>query len=465
MHTEAKRNRTIMLAVTTALATTALAGCTTKAAAPATVSASKAQSELVKGKTPQAIVHAEEAVRADPRNASYRAMLGASYMEAGRFRAAATSFKDAMDLGDSSPRTALSYALAEVAVGNFATAQNVLDQNRGEIDAADLGLAMALAGDPDQGVHILGNAIRNGQNTPKVRQNLAYSYALQGNWRAARLMAAEDVPADKVSARIAEWAQTIEPSKTHYRVANLLSVPVVGDPGQPVELALSHTPSAVELAASTTGADYGAPAPVAAQVASPAPVAAYSVPELAPVGGELPAVAQVEEVAPVAAPAPAPASQPTQFAQAFEAPAPTAPALERFAESTVKFVANPTVQKTPARTVSKAPTTRVAESQPRGVVDGETLIQLGSFSSEAGAQRAWGIYLKRYPQLAQHDMVITKAVVRGKTYYRVSAGGFKNASARSMCNSVKAKGEGCIAWASNKPLPGAVDTGVRLARR
>lgn len=459
MPTDAKRNRTILLAVTTALATTALAGCATQAAAPANVSASKAATELARGKTGSAVAHAEDAVRADPRNAGYRAVLGASYMEAGRFVSAATSFKDAMDLGDSSPRTALSYALAQAASGNTATALQVLDQWRGQIDPADLGLAMALAGDPDQGVHILGNALRNGQNTPKLRQNLAYAYALQGNWRAARLMAAEDVPADKVSDRLAEWAQTMQPGMGQHRVAALLGVPVVGDTGQPVELALSNAPTAAELAASTVEPD-----------SRFTPVQGYTLPELPPVGGELPAVAAapVADGYAYAEPVEIPASKPADFAQAFEAPAPNAQAMERFTQEAVKFAANPVVQPAPAARPASAPQKLAVAEAPaaaRAAMGGDHLVQLGSFSSEDGAKRAWGIYAKRYPQLKDAALVITKAVVRGKTYYRVSAGGFQRASAASMCSSVKSQGQGCIAWAANKPLPGAVDNGVRLARR
>jgi hypothetical protein len=64
-------------------------------------------------------------------------------------------------------------------------------------------------------------------------------------------------------------------------------------------------------------------------------------------------------------------------------------------------------------------------------------------------------------------MVITEAVVRGKRYWRVSAAGYDQASSRAMCGRVKNSraGEGCFAWAESRPLPGAIDTGVRLARR
>ena len=94
------------------------------------------------------------------------------------------------------------------------------------------------------------------------------------------------------------------------------------------------------------------------------------------------------------------------------------------------------------------------------------LVQLGSFASEAGARRAWGIYQSRYPELADSEMVITQAVVNGRNYWRVSAGGFDRNGSRAMCGRVDAaRGDGCISWAASRPLPGAIDTGVRMARR
>ncbi|MXO89417.1 SPOR domain-containing protein [Pontixanthobacter aquaemixtae] len=466
MSTIAKRNRAITLAVTTALATTALAGCATQAAPRADFSADKAQVALANGQTNKAVTLAEESVLAEPRNAGYRAMLGATYMEAGRFQSAATSFKDAMSLGDSSARTALSYALAEIAAGNNAAAVAVLNDRRDSIDPADLGLALALAGDPQQGIHVLGNALRNGQATPKVRQNLAYSYALADNWRAARLMAAEDVPADKVSDRIAEWAQTARPEHFQARVAKLLNVPLVGDAGQPAMLALSNHSTAEQLAAEATA---DAPAQFAQ---APAPVASpnYALPPMG--GGELPPanaaapVAPVQPVEAVAAYSPPPVAQPQRFEDAF-VPATMAenPSPQRVAQTAVRFVSEPVIQRMPARAAA-APKAEVAGTPDATVAaNGDHLVQLGSFSSEASAKRAWDIYTKRYPELGQYSRVITKARVRGKTYFRVSAGGFRSASAKSMCSTVKSRGQGCITWAANAPLPGAVDRGVRMASR
>lgn len=456
-------NRLVAVALTSALATTALTGCTTQAAPRADLSANKAQTALAKGNEDAAVAHAEAAVHAEPRNAGYRAMLGAAYLKAGRFQSAATSFQDAMALGDNSPRTALSYSLAQTAVGNYPKALAVLDDWRDDLDPADLGLALALAGQPDRGAQVLANALRGGQNTPKVRQNLAYAYALQGNWRAARLMAAEDVPSDQLDERIGEWAQAVRPEMYQARVARLLGAPVVRDPGQPVALALANNPGSEQLAAEAAALAQPASPPAAAPAAAPAPALAD-----ARQGAELPPV----EPAPQLAVANPRVEKPTDVESAFAAPAPSGATPAQITKSVVAFISEPVVQKMPARYGAEAPRPARARVAAAGTdaprferADGKHLVQLGSFSSREGARRAWGIYARTYPDLDRYRMVITEARVRGKTYYRVSAGGLQSAEARSVCSTVKARGEGCIQWAEGRPLPGAVDSGVRMARR
>ena len=89
------------------------------------------------------------------------------------------------------------------------------------VGPSDLGLALALAGEPQRGVGVLVNAVRSSDvATPKLRQNLAYAYALAGNWRAARVMAAEDVPADQLEARLAQWARMSAPAAPTWRAAS-----------------------------------------------------------------------------------------------------------------------------------------------------------------------------------------------------------------------------------------------------
>lgn len=462
--TSTASNRMIGFAVTTAIAGVMLSGCATSKAPPAALSASQAQAALAKGKPARAIENAQAAVLADPRNASYRAMLGSAYLNAGRFASAATSFDDAMKLGDASARTALSLSLALAASGKQAEAAAVLNDYQADISKGDLGLAYSLAGYPERGIAVLSDAIRGGENTAKTRQNLAYSYALAGRWKEARLMAAEDVPAGQVGERIGEWAAQVHPGLYQARVAGLLGVPAgVSDVGQPVALALNNNPSVEQLAAEASSAAPAELAPIAAPVvptvaAAAPPAFAAPVPhalELPPIG-DAPRVAGVEVQ---------PAPRET-FTSAF---AETSPAPLFVA---VNNDASAFVQAAPVKTAKASRPMKSSMSSQGSLlrtaaaaVDGTHLVQLGSFASETGAKRAWNIYLKRYPELAAHDMVVTQAVVKGKRYWRVSAAGFDRSSSRSMCGRVKTSGTGCFAWAEGRRLPGAVDTGVRMALR
>jgi len=419
--------------VTTAMAGALLSGCASQSAAPASISASRAEAALAAGHHGQAISHAEAAVLADPQNPAYRAVLGSAYMDAGRFASAATSFDDAMQLGDNSARTALSLALALTGAGKTSEAAALLNDWQKEIATADVGLALALAGQPDRGVHLMSNAIRAGDNTPKMRQNLAYAYALAGRWREARLMAAQDVPADQVSDRIAEWATTSAPEASQARLAKLLDVPASAhDAGQPAQLALANTPSMEQLASEAS----------AGTASELPPLAAADAP-----AGELPPLASLDPSAVPARYEAPPVERPSNFSSAFNAAAAVPTAVT---QDTSRFV-----QPGPQR----------AEPVVAQRADGTHLVQLGSFASEQGARRAWGIYANRYPELAGHQMVISEAVVKGKRYWRVSAGGYVRATASSMCGRVRTGGQGCFAYAEGRPLPGAVDAGVLMARR
>lgn len=431
----------LALAVSTALAGLALAGCTTSAAPRADLSFASAQTALNKGQIDKAIVHAEAAVLAEPRNPGYRALLGAAYLEAGRFQSAATSFGDALDLGDEDPRTVLSFALAKIALGEGRSAIAVLDEYANLIDPADLGLAMALAGQPERGVHVLINAVRESEEaSPKLRQNLAYTYALAGNWRAARVMAAEDVPAGQVDERLTQWAAMSAPEMFQQRVATLINVTPRMDGGQPQQLALANFPSQTVMVA---------------QAAAQAPAAM---------------MAKATPASPVAEPAPE-----ATFAQAFEAPAPSVAMVEP-AGSGIRYVSNPVVQQLPTRADRPAP--RMAASSQRRMAPAATpapvasdksmashLVQLGSYNSKVEAERGWTMLKSKFPQLKDHKLVITEAVVNGRTFWRVAAEGFGPKSAQSLCSSVKSAGRGCFAYAASSPPAGAVKDTVRMASR
>ncbi|QKG72028.1 SPOR domain-containing protein [Erythrobacter mangrovi] len=424
--TNAKTRRLVQLAVTTALATTALAGCTGKVAPSHAYSASQAEAALAKGQHDKAIANAEAAVLAAPRDAYTRTLLGNAYLEAGRFQSAATAFGEAMELGDSGPRTVISYALALTAQGNQAAALDLLHEHRVGIDPGDYGLAVALAGRPQEGVHVLSNALRGGQNTTKVRQNLAYAFALSGDWANARLLAAQDIPGDELGERLAQWALLAQAEVPTQRVAGLLGVSISADPGQPAMLALANHPAVEQLAAETVEASEGMPETSFALAS-----------ELA-----------ASESAP-------------QFDDSSDA------ALADAGLSNaggIRFVSREVVQPIPSTRTSAAPR---AAAAPR-FTSGDYNVQLGSFSSMSDAQEAWKRFQRRYPELGEAERVITKARVNGKIYYRVAAAGFAKASAASMCRTVKGKGGGCIAYAASNPLPGALDVThdeVRVAAR
>jgi Flp pilus assembly protein TadD len=439
----------LALAVTTALAGLALTGCTTSAAPRADVSFNSAQTALAKGQVNQAVGHAEAAVLADPRNPGFRALLGAAYMEAGRFQAAATSFGDALDLGDDNPRTVLSFALAKIALGEGRAAAAALDDHSAVIDPADLGLALALSGEPERGVHVLVNAVRQSETaSPKLRQNLAYAYALAGNWRAARVMASEDVPADQVDQRLTQWAAMSAPEMYQQRVAALLGVTARSDSGQPQRLALANFPSQDVMVA-----EAAEQAPVQVAAADPVPaLEPYTAPTFA-------------DAFPASAPAPAPAIQ------SVEAPS-----------SGVRFVSNPVVQQLPAGPQrvaprSAAPQVAAASSQRRMApaavaapvasdkAAGSHLVQLGSYDSKAEAERGWTMLKSKFPQLKDHKVVITEAVVNGRNFWRVAADGFGPKSAQNLCGTVKSAGRGCFAYAASSPPAGAVKRNVQVASR
>ncbi|MFZ5743599.1 MAG: tetratricopeptide repeat protein [Pseudomonadota bacterium] len=415
--------------------------------------ASAAQSALSKGQVDKAIELAEALVAASPREPSYRALLAHAYLKAGRFQSASATFDDAMKLGDNSAKTALGLALSYSAAGRHRDAVAILEDWRDAIPVADLGLALALAGEPTRGSAVLADALRNGENTPKLRQNLAYAYALDGRWREARIMMMQDVPADQIDARISDWAAKTRPEDNQLRVAGLLGAPLRSDPGQPSRLALNSNPVNEQLAAQTAAVE---------------PVQQVAAAELPPVAKAEP-VAALASYTPVTAPVaaePAPVQAPSKFAAAFAEPA-AAPTPTAVVDASGRaFISQPVVQAVPARQyraprgVAVAPvrtaTRRVAYAAPVPTnAPGTHMVQLGSFFTQQGARRAWGIYTAKNPELRGFRMTITQAQVRGKTYFRVAAAGINGSQgAWGLCGTVKARGMGCFAYAARTGVPG-----------
>ena len=422
--------------------------------------AKDARAAEVKQSEDKVVRRAEEAVAKAPQDAALRAALGQVYLRAGRFASATTAFHDALALGDTTVRTALGLALANAAQGNGREAVAIIENARDGLPASDVGLGLALAGETGRGVAILSDALRGGDNSPKIRQNLAYAYALNGQWREARIMMAQDVPAEQLDARLTQWAVSGRPELYQQRVASLLGAPLRADPGLPQHLALNAAPAKAEAPVQTAAAE---PQP------APPPVA------------ELPPVEQTGAFAAV----PAPVAEPTPFLSAStQAEAPIAPAPQTNSLAAFDDFARPvssTLIAPQARPVARPPAARPLAARPVHAAraafaaseGGTHVVQLGAFSTEQNARRAWNHFTSRNPELAKARMVITQATVNGRTFWRVAAASYDGSAARGLCSSVKARGGACFAYATTGPRTNLLmartevrsNANVTLARR
>ena len=418
----------------------ALAMLTVGPAAPALAKAQdrveRIDAELSRGDAARGIALGEAAVAADPRNGALRAALGRAYLKGGRFQSATTALTDALALGDTASRTLLTLALADVGSGHDRDAVAVLDQGRGTIPAADLGLALALAGEAGRGTTIMGDAVRAGDKSDKLRANLAYAYALDGRWAEARNLLAMDLPADQVDGRLTEWAQLAKPEGSRERVAALLGVGVKSDGGMPTRLALG--PANVGQQQVQTAA------------ADPMPGTALA----AATGAELPPLATSDVAAqaapePVAAPMPAPVFTPI------------APKTGHAKLALAPRRAHTHVAAKPAETApAGAPEHLADKAEPvmAKPASGSHLLQLGAFISQKNAEHAKKLFLAHDRELHGHEVMIAQAMVNGRSFWRVTVAGYDAGAASHTCQAIQKKGGACLARAG-----GAATTGRALA--
>lgn len=368
--------------------------------------ADKAEMAIHDHKAEAAIAAAEAAVSMENDNPGYRTLLGRAYLMAGRFASAQTAFEDAMTLGGRDPRTIVSLALVKVAQGQPAGARDLLVAHMDVLPAADYGLAMAMAGDPNEAVRVLSQAIHDPSAGVKERQNLAYSYALAGRWKDAQLMASQDMGPKEAAQRVMGWAALAQPGAESERVIAMVGVkPVGNDAGLPSALALNAAPKQAEELAMTTP-----------QVE----------PALEPV--------QEEAVAFDAAPAAVPAAAPMPVRVLH---APIIPMREAAVEPSI-----------PARRAEKA-AFRQPVSTGRGPVAPEQgskwVVQLGAYDSMAVAKEKWGIMSRRNATLGAFPSITSEISLNGQAYYRLAVAGFSSREgAMDLCRSLKAKGNRCF---------------------
>src|SRR5262245_34400935 len=186
--------------------------------------ATRALAALANNDPATAIVFAEKAAERTPGDATIRSLLGTAYFAAGRFASAETAFRDSLSIQPNQPQLILKVALAQIAQGKNAEALSTLEAGRPVLDAADYGLALALAGRPSDAVAALEPAARADGADARVRQNLALAYALSGNWDNARAIAAQDVPANQLDGRMDQWMRLAAPSKPGEQLTALIGI-------------------------------------------------------------------------------------------------------------------------------------------------------------------------------------------------------------------------------------------------
>lgn len=281
-----KKNVTFKLAASTLALGLTMVGCKPAAQRPTAMSAKaatdqqgahklyeKAQAAAQQGNLSQALTLAEQAVERAPRDAGYRMLLADLYLKNGRFVSAEAAFTDVLALKAGDKRAGLSRVLAMIGQGKSGAAAIELDRLSTSAAPADVGLAYALAGDPQRAIEMLEPAARAPDANGRVRQNLALAYALAGDWQKARTIAAQDLSPAELGSRLEQWASFANPAAPYTQVATLLGVTPVEDPGQPVRLALA--PVAPEPQA-YAAVELPLPAPVEAAPAQAAPVVAQA---------------------------------------------------------------------------------------------------------------------------------------------------------------------------------------------
>ena len=376
--------------------------------------ATKALVALNANDSATAIKFAERAVANSPKDAGFRSLLGNAYFAGGRFASAEAAYRDSLTLISNQPSVVLKLALAQIAQGETGEALSLLNAARDVLDASDYGLALALAGQPQQAVAALEPAARQTGADARLRQNLALAYALSGNWEQARIVAAQDLSADLVDARVRDWMSLANPARASDQVAALTGVvPAAVDPGQPVRLALAPTNTRVAEAAPTVAAPA---APIVAEVA-PAPAAEVYYAAAEPVSVPV-------EVAP---PPPSPEPAPAFVAEAAREPAPAVKAVP----AAIK------VAKLVRKQNAALPVRKAGRS---GAV-----VQLGAYGSPERVAAAWSNASRKYALLRAYAPMSARFNGPHGTVHRLSVRGFANVrEAAQLCSSLRRAGGSCF---------------------
>jgi len=381
---------------------------------------------------PLAIDLAEKAVAKSPQDDTVRALLANAYFAGGRFASAETAYKDVLSLNPNQPQVLLKLVLVEIAQGKNHEALGILNATRGVLDPSDYGLALALAGRPQQAIAVLEPAARQVNADATVRQNLALAYAFAGNWDQARLIASQDVPGNQLDARIQQWMQLAKPQHASDQVAALIGVtPAAVDAGEPVQLALNKSDTRVASAAPT--------APVMTQTQA-APVAAAA-------PASKPAVVSIAT----------PAATPPVTVAVAPAPPPPRSTLATMAASAVSEAKAVFAAVLPHHDAPAAKPHRVAAVVRPAAHHGsaQVVVQLGAYNSADRVLAGWNRQTHKYDVLKAYLPMSARFASPKGVFYRLSVRGFDTVGeANAFCNSLRHKGGKCFVrnLAGDKPV-------------
>ena len=429
------------------------------APALATNSADKARAALEAGKPSKAVGLAEAAVAGSPRDAGFRALLGQAYLNDGRFASASAALTEAMELGATDSNTILSLTLSQIAQGKNAEAVSLLTRHRDTVPAPDLGLALALAGDAEGSLYVLGQAARAEGAEARTRQNFAHPRARAGRRAQARRLASHGLSRAHLEGRMAEWSKLAEQPNAQVRVAGLIGTEAQQDAGMPVRLALSNFADTQMAAAEPVSA------PAVLASADPAPVADYAPPP--PVLADAGSTIRSVEL-------PMPVRTEGGVVPVTELPQPT-PAGEMILAETAPYRAAPRAQgegriRPAQQQALELATVLIPKAMGFDAKNPDGwAVQLGAYDSLAIAKEKWGTLKKRNNMLGNFPASSHAATIKGRTYYRLTVNGLASRTdATSLCNQLKAQGQTCFirAMGGGETIQWAAKAGsMRLASR
>lgn len=406
-----------LLLASTMIASTSMAG-ELPAGQPSAQAADRA---LASGDKAGAVAAAETAVARTPDRAQYRTLLGRSYLAAGRYRSAETAFAEALTLDTTDGRAAGGLVLSQLALGRPGAARASLADYARVIQPSDLGLLVALAGEPGTGIMLLEQEARRAGGTPRLRQNLSLAYALAGRWPEARSIAAADLGDDVARARMLSWSALSGRDMVSAHIAALVAPAAASDPGRPMALALGAAPVGVGVAdAPPVQPDFS----MSLRPTPPAPM------QFAGFGG-------------------------VQFAPRREVVQPL-PAGYRPASAIIR----------PAMAVTRV--ARVARSV-RPASGTQPVVQIGAYASPALARHGWAAAQRRMPELSRFASTGATLTRGREILYRVAVSGFGGrGEAVALCERFRRTGGSCFVRqsAGDRPLEQAfAPSPVRLAAR